>query len=296
MRFWRRVAIAVGILALVVAGLAWLAHIPLSSERLRSSIVNSLGRTFQSKVELDSVELQLLPRLHIVGHGLVIRHRRHEQVPLIAVRQFTVSSTITSLFRSHVEDVVLDGLDIQIPPKDTADNARTEAGSSNPTDTASSTATVSESPGDDAQATMRRMAREIVIDRLVADESSLTILRRDPTRPPRVWRMHQLRMQSVGATHAAPFQSVLTNAVPPGEIDTHGTFGPWNAAEPSLTPIEGSFVFEPPAYDSDGDALPERVGQSIASAGQAVIVGGRNRQGRLQHGVGHVLLPGIAPG
>ena len=229
---------------MVVAGLAWLAHIPLSSQRLRNSIVNSLGRTFQSKVELDSVELQLLPRLHIVGHGLVIRHRRHEQVPLIAVRQFTVSSTITSLFRSHVEDVVLDGLEIQLPPKDTADNARTEAASSNPTDTASNTASVAESPGDDAQATMRRMAREIVIDRLMADESSLTILRRDPTRPPRVWRMHQLRMQSVGATHAIPFQSVLTNAVPPGEIDTHGTFGPWNAAEPSLTPIEGSFVFE----------------------------------------------------
>jgi hypothetical protein len=41
-----------------------------------------------------------------------------------------------------------------------------------------------------------------------------------------------------------PFQSILTNAVPPGEIDTKGTFGPWNADAPSLTPIEGSFVFE----------------------------------------------------
>ncbi len=82
-----------------------------------------------------------------------------------------------------------------------------------------------------------------MIDRLAADDSSLTILRRDPTRPPRVWSMHRLRMQSVG-TGAMPFQSVLTNAVPPGEIDTRGTFGPWNADEPSLTPIEGAFVFE----------------------------------------------------
>ena len=81
-------------------------------------------------------------------------------------------------------------------------------------------------------------------DRLSADDSSLTILRRDPTRLPWTWRMHQLRMQSVGVARAMPFQSVLTNAVPPGQIQTEGRFGPWNADEPALTPIAGSFVFE----------------------------------------------------
>jgi hypothetical protein len=145
------------------------------------------------------------------------------------VRQFTVSSGLTSLFRSHVEDVVLDGLEIQLPPKDSGDT--TGAGG---TDTRAPDA-----PSDRTA----RLARQIVIDRLAADDSSLTLLRRDPTRPPRVWSMHRLRMQSVG-TGAMPFQTVLTNAVPPGEIDTQGTFGPWNADEPSLTPIEGSFVFE----------------------------------------------------
>ncbi len=125
---WRRAAIACGLLALAAAGLIWLGHVPLSSEHLRRRIVNSLGSTFQSKVELDSVEFRLLPRVHVVGHGLVIRHRRHEQVPLIAVRQFTVSSSLTSLFRSHVEDVVLDGLEIQLPPKDRDTGDTTDAG------------------------------------------------------------------------------------------------------------------------------------------------------------------------
>jgi hypothetical protein len=228
---WRRLAIACGVLALVAAGLVWLAHIPLSSDMLRRRIVTSLGRTFQSKVDLDAVELRLLPRLHVIGHGLVIRHRLQEQVPLIAVRQFTVSSSITSLFGSRVEDVVLDGLEIQLPPKqrDAESPSASEGHESAPAAPDASTV---------------RVARQIVIDRLRADDSTLTILRRDPSRPPRVWRMHRLRMQSVGATKAMPFQSVLTNAVPPGEIDTEGTFGPWNTDEPSLTPVEGSFVFE----------------------------------------------------
>lgn len=231
MTIWRGVAIAAGIVALTTAGLLWLAYIPLSSDHLRRRIVTSLGHTFQSKVDLDAVSFRLLPRMHVVGHGLVIRHRRHEQVPLIAVRQFTVSTSLTSVLRGHVEDVVVEGLAIQLPPKD-RDPGGAAAGAS--------IGRTSDAPPEETV----RMARQVVIDRLTADDSTLTILRRDPTRPPRVWRMHRLRMQSVGAAEAIPFQSVLTNAVPPGEIDTEGTFGPWNAAEPSLTPIEGRFVFE----------------------------------------------------
>jgi hypothetical protein len=41
-----------------------------------------------------------------------------------------------------------------------------------------------------------------------------------------------------------PFQSVLTNAVPPGEIVTEGSFGPWHRDDPGHTPVEGRFRFE----------------------------------------------------
>ena len=174
MRIWRRLAIAAAVLTLVAAGLIWLAHIPLSSENLRRRIVNSLSNTFQSKVDLDAVEFRLLPRVHIVGHGLVIRHRRYEQVPLIAVRQFTVSSSITSLFRSHVEDVALDGLEIQLPPKDRdTDGATGGDAATRTTDTGAGTR-APDAPGERTA----RLARQIVIDRLTADDSTLTLLRR----------------------------------------------------------------------------------------------------------------------
>lgn len=220
---------AVVLILLGVAAGMWFWRVPMTSDQLRRRIVTSLSKSLQSQVELTSIELRVFPRLHVIGQNLIVRHRRRVDVPLITVRRFTVASSIPSLLRGHVEDVSLEGLAIQIPPK-----ARDE-------NTASDGSRQIEGPGDLDDT---RVGRHVVIDRLTADDSTLTILRRDPTRMPRTWSMHRLRMQQVGVARAMPFQSVLTNAIPPGEIETDGRFGPWNADEPSLTPVAGSFVFE----------------------------------------------------
>ncbi len=85
---------------------------------------------------------------------------------------------------------------------------------------------------------------EIVIDELVADEATLTILPRKAGKRPKVWQMHELHMRSVGALTKMPFQTVMTNAVPPGQITTTGSFGPWNKLVPGLTPLDGTFTFK----------------------------------------------------
>jgi hypothetical protein len=41
-----------------------------------------------------------------------------------------------------------------------------------------------------------------------------------------------------------PFEATLTNGVPPGEIATKGTFGPWHAGQPGATPLDGAFTFD----------------------------------------------------
>jgi hypothetical protein len=51
-------------------------------------------------------------------------------------------------------------------------------------------------------------------------------------------------MQDVGANHPWPFRASLTNPKPPGRIQTEGTFGPWQADEPSRTPLAASYRFE----------------------------------------------------
>jgi hypothetical protein len=41
-----------------------------------------------------------------------------------------------------------------------------------------------------------------------------------------------------------PFEATLTNAVPPGLIETEGSFGPWHRDDPGHTPLDGRFTFE----------------------------------------------------
>ena len=44
-----------------------------------------------------------------------------------------------------------------------------------------------------------------------------------------MWTIHHLRMHDLGVDRPMPFEATLTNAVPPGEIETKGSFGPWQA-------------------------------------------------------------------
>jgi hypothetical protein len=127
--------------------------------------------------------------------------------------------------------VNLDGLDVQIPPRD-----------QDPDEDHKSDAHVENGDKDADDGDLPE--RGVVIDELVADEATLTILPRKAGTRPRVWQMHELHMQSVGALTKMPFRSVLTNAVPPGQITTTGSFGPWKKVDPGLTPLDGIFTFE----------------------------------------------------
>ena len=59
-----------------------------------------------------------------------------------------------------------------------------------------------------------------------------------------MWAIHDLHMQSVAFDRPMPFEATLTNGVPPGEIATNGTFGPWHPGEPGDTPLDGAFTFD----------------------------------------------------
>ena len=50
-------------------------------------------------------------------------------------------------------------------------------------------------------------------------------------------------MDSLGVNQTIPYIATLTNPVPKGEIETSGTFGPWNVAHPARTPVTGKYVF-----------------------------------------------------
>jgi len=83
----------------------------------------------------------------------------------------------------------------------------------------------------------------VVIDELDAPGAKLVIVPRTINKPPKIWAIHTLKMHNVGAGRAMPFDATLTNGVPPGEIVTSGTFGPWVTDAEGKTPLEGQFTF-----------------------------------------------------
>jgi hypothetical protein len=205
-------------------------RIPFTSETLCQRVVETLADRLDAEVELGELTLRVLPAPHAEGTGLRIRHTgRRDVPPLISIDAFPVDANLLGLWRYHVARVNLNRVDIQIPPgdhhpdNDRMSGARVEVGDKDA------------DAGDSTE-------REFVIDELVADEATLTILPRTAGKRPKVWRMHELHIQSVGALTKMPFQAVMTNAVPPGQITTAGSFGPWNKVAPGRTTLDGIFT------------------------------------------------------
>lgn len=211
------------------------ARIPFSSETLRRRVTATLEDRLDAKVELAELTLRFYPSIHIVGTGLEIRHRGRTDVPpLIAVRQFTVHTDFMTLWRRHVDRVQLDGLKINIPPGGM--NLDPPSLEGDPTK-------VQLDPPEDADS-YTSYIRQVVLDHLDANDAELVILRGDPKKPTRTWYLHELHMQSLGMNTAMPFQTVLTNGIPPGDIVSQGSFGPWMREDPGRTPLGGDFTFE----------------------------------------------------
>ena len=238
-RTWIIGSIAVGTLA-VLGGLIAAAHLPLTSERLRLTAESILAERLEGKVELESLTLRLLPEPHVVGTGLTVHHKGRTDVPpLISVKRFTLHSGFLALAHGHVSLVSLEGLDIEIPPgpEKTPEQELIEAKK----DEQEQLAALQQRTAS-RLSPRKRGLRDVIIDSLVADQARLVVIPRDPDDAPKVWAMHQLRLHDLGADSAMPFHTLLTNGVPPGEIDASGTFGPWDSNEPDYTPLAGAFT------------------------------------------------------
>jgi hypothetical protein len=217
-------ALLVGIAVVSVLLIALLSIVPFRSETAREKLIELLASRLDGEVQLDSLSLRVLPRLRAEGAGLTIRHKgRHDVPPLISVRSFSVEGGLINLYRKRMSTVTLEGLKIQIPPRDrdTADDH----------DAASSDKPL-------------KLKAGLVIDNLLTTDAQLIIIPRRANKQPKVWAIHNLHMRSVSFDRAMPFEATLTNGVPPGEIATKGTFGPWHAGEPGDTPLDGAFTFD----------------------------------------------------
>jgi AsmA-like protein len=223
---WLLTGLAAGLaIALVIVA----ATVPLSSNSLRRRIVSELSRRMNADVELGDLDIHLFPRLRASGESLRVRQHGDGDEPLISVQHFAVDADLAGLMRKRVAHVQLVGLRIVIPPRH---HSRSDA----------------EPIATSGQDHDRALQGDLIITAVDSDDAQLVIQPGEKSqregKKPNVWAIHRLHMSEVGAQTAMPFRATLTNAIPPGEIVTSGTFGPWHAGEPGDTPLDGKFTFD----------------------------------------------------
>jgi hypothetical protein len=84
----------------------------------------------------------------------------------------------------------------------------------------------------------------VLIEKVVINNAALVTLPRDPKRSPLRFDIHNLELDSTGPGVPMKYAARLTNAKPPGEIVSKGSFGPWSAGDPGESPLAGEYVFE----------------------------------------------------
>ena len=83
-----------------------------------------------------------------------------------------------------------------------------------------------------------------MIESINADGALISILRGDPGKEPREFPIQHLHIQNFSFDGPADFQAQLTNAIPVGEIDANGQFGPWIPDEPRTIPVAAHYTFK----------------------------------------------------
>lgn len=205
--------VVIAVVALIVSG------IHLSNPYLRRRVVEMLSQKFHADVELKEFHVFLFPGVRIEGSGLALRHEGRTDIPpLISIQEFSAQAGILGLPWKpwKVDQVKLKGLLIQIPPKEERGNQKWPKAKNIP----------------------------VLIGEIISDDAELRMLPKSADKDPHIFAIHHLVMHSVGLDRPASFTAQLTNAVPPGEIDTKGTFGPWSPDDPGQTPLAAEYTFD----------------------------------------------------
>ena len=209
---------------------------------IREQVIQYLRKRFDSEVELARLQVHVPPAVplrlllrggrrtlaQVEGTDLSLRHHgRRDLPPMFALERFSFEVDLGALLDTPktVNQVTLDGMDIQIPPKGERPHFE------------------SQELSEDAPATQAAPAG-VVIEEILVRNARLIILPRDKTKVPLRFDIHDLRLESAGSGVPMEYTAVLTNPKPPGEIHCTGVFGPWAAGEPGDTPLDGEYRFD----------------------------------------------------
>lgn len=199
--------------------------------RARQRVIQALAERFDADVDLNSLDISLFPEPKAIGEGLSIRHKGwNDPHPLIYIRRFTAQTDFYTLLdgRNRVNLVRLEGLELHVPPR--GRSALIE-------ETKENHEIASAEPGEDTT------RLRFLIQTVIADGALLEIEPKKTGKPPLRYNIQKLTLRSVGPGEPMAFEAALTNAKPPGRIDSSGRFGPWQRDDPRATAVSGSYTF-----------------------------------------------------
>jgi hypothetical protein len=211
---------------------------------VRTQVMSYLQSRFDSEVELAALRVRV-PRFlpvqavfrrgrgvfaKVEVDGVLLRHKgRRDLPPMFSMKKVSFDVDLGTLFDEMkvVRLVTIDGMEINVPPK----GERPQLGAG------------ADKKGDQSERVEER-APGLRVEEVIVTNAALTILPKDRGKIPLHFDIHRLRLESVGEHVAMKYDAALTNAKPPGEIQSTGTFGPWVAGEPGDSPIDGAYRFD----------------------------------------------------
>ncbi len=222
-RFWRWGILIVALMLVPVIVVQIL--VARAGPILKGRVVETLRARFGSEVQLDSLHVSISTQLSVTGEGLRIFPPPEivaagDTTPVIAIGRFHFEAPFSGLIFKpmHVGAVRVHNLAIHVPPAD----MRRQAGPHK-----------------------RHLGKvKIKVDTIVCDDSQLVIGTDKPDKDPRIFRLKHVVLHDVGPNGGWPFDALLTNPVPQGEIHAVGSFGPWNTESPGDSKVDGKYQFD----------------------------------------------------
>jgi hypothetical protein len=223
-RIWKWAGISC---LLAVITLTVIAYVMLrkASPILRGRVIETLSTRFNSKVELDDLQVSIFRGLEVTGAGLRIYPpddvvAAGADQPLIALGRFEFHTGLAGLFLKpmHVGTVRVSDMAIHIPPRE-----QRAAG---------------------APRQHKSGKIKIVVDEILVENSHLIIGTAKPDKQPKHFELQRIRMKNVGPDRPWQYRAVLVNAIPRGDIHATGAFGPWNNEDPGESFVTGDYTFD----------------------------------------------------
>jgi AsmA-like C-terminal region len=190
---------------------------------LRARVVEALSARFNSRVELKSLHVSLVRGLEVAGTGLTLYpYNLDSSTPTFAIDSFSFRTEYGDLLQSPLEigHVDVHGMRIHLPPKSQRKDLPKLTGAGGSSDSV-----------------------KIFVDEIRATDTVLTLGTDKPGKVPLEFDIRQLLLKSVGAGKPLSFVATLTNPKPIGNIQSTGSFGPWNSDDPRQTPVNGTYSF-----------------------------------------------------